>query len=107
MFFFAVLLMLAIVLFACIMNASKSYNVSVIMHGLKNASRFWSVFMTCNILFIVRRVVLDRLALPLRKYCFDSYIRQGYIMSKPILGLEVVRTGNPRFGHLQFAEHVL
>ena len=63
--------------------------------------------MTCNILFIVRRVVLDRLALPLRKYYFDSYIRQGYIMSKPNLGLEVVRTGNPRFGQLQFAEHVL
>jgi len=36
MFFFAVLLMLAIVLFACIMNAYKSYNVSVIMHGVKN-----------------------------------------------------------------------
>ena len=105
MFFFAVLLMLAIVLFACIMNAQKSYNVSVIMRGV--ASRFWSVFMTCNILFIVRRVVLDRLALPLRKYYFDSYIRQGYIMSKPNLGLEVVRTGNPRFGQLQFAERVL
>ena len=28
-------------------------------------------------------------------------------MSKPNLGLEVVRTGNPRFGQLQFAEHVL
>ena len=36
MLFFAVLLMLAIVLFACIMNASKSYNVSVIMRGVKN-----------------------------------------------------------------------
>ena len=77
------------------------------MHGLKNASRFWSVFMTCKILLIVPSVVLDRLALPLRICYFDSYIRQGYIMSKPNLGLEVVRTGNPRFGQLQFAEHVL
>ena len=51
--------------------------------------------------------MLDRLARPLRKYYFDSYIRQGYIMSKPNLGLEVVRTGNPRFGQLQFAVHVL